>query len=64
MTHSGYISEMSLIKQAHKTGSLPDHLFFLILIKKEKEKTHINNLQFEQPYSSILIQILYLYAIG
>ena len=34
--------------------------FIFHLIKKEKERLHINNLQFEQPYSSILIQILLL----
>jgi len=48
----------------HKTGSFPDRLLFITLIKKEKEKSHIKNLQFVQPYSSILIQILYLYATG
>ena len=59
-------SAPSVITQVstHKTASLPDHLFFIILIKREKEKSHINNSQFEQPYSSTLIQILYLYAIG
>ena len=39
-------------------------IYFHLIKKKEKEKSHINNLQFEQPYSSILIQILNLYAIG
>ena len=32
---------------AHNTGSLQDHLFFInILINKEKEKLHTNDLQF------------------
>ena len=59
-------SASSVITQVstNKTGSLPDHLFYVILTKKEWEMSQINNLQFEQPYSSILIQILYLYAIG
>ena len=39
-------------------------ILFFYLIKKEKDKMHINNLQYKQPYSSILIQILYLYVIG
>ena len=59
-------SPSSVITQVstNKTGSLPDHLVYIILIKKEREMSQINNLQFEQPYSSILIQILYLYATG
>ena len=32
--------------------------------KKKKEKLHINNLQFEQPYSSILTQNPWLFAVG
>ena len=39
--------------------------FITHLIKKEKENLHINNLQFEQPYSSILRQNPpRLYAVG
>ena len=38
--------------------------FIFHLIKKEKEKLHINNLQFEQPYSSILMQNPWLFAVG
>lgn len=46
---SNVLSAPSVITQisTHKTGSLQDHLFFInILINKEKEKLHTNDLQF------------------
>ena len=56
---------MPLRKLAHTKLEVYVVIWFIFhLIKKEREMCQINNLQFEQPYSSILIQILYLYATG
>ena len=62
---SSVSSAPSVITQAstYKTGRFPGDLFF-ICSKKKKEKSHINNLQFEQPFSFILTQNPWLFPVG